>query len=96
MLIRAIAGQKPGYARESPPSDTTRGAADPAVTGFDPRLQDGSIEGMDGGSMHDPRTPTAPRQLTDLGTATGVSPWRWSIVNLESIGRIVLPGHARP
>lgn len=45
--------------------------------------------------MQGPRTSTALRQLADLGTATGVSPWRWGIVNLERIGRVDLPGHAR-
>ena len=45
--------------------------------------------------MHNARTSTALRQLADLGATTSETPWRWSIVNLEPIGRIILPGHAR-
>lgn len=45
--------------------------------------------------MHDPLTSTAIRRLGGLGIDMAPSPWCWSIVNLEPIGRIVLSAHAR-
>lgn len=40
-------------------------------------------------------TTPAPPPLVDLGTETDAPFWSWSIVNLEPIGRVILPGHAR-
>jgi hypothetical protein len=44
--------------------------------------------------MHDPRIPTALRQLTDLGRDDLPSRWSWAIVGRERIGRIRLPAPA--
>ena len=45
--------------------------------------------------MHDPRTSTALRQLTDLGADPDPSRWAWAIARVEGTGRIVLPTEAR-
>ncbi len=45
--------------------------------------------------MHDPRTPTALRQLAHLADPPPPTRWHWSIARLDRAGRVALPRHAR-
>ena len=45
--------------------------------------------------MRDLRNSTALRQLADLGTDPGPSPWAWAVVRVDPKGRVVLPADAR-
>lgn len=51
--------------------------------------------GADAGSMHDPRSSTALRQLADLDADPDPLRWAWAIARVEATGRIVLPAEAR-
>lgn len=54
----------------------------------------GSDAGDSYGSMRDPRTSTALRQLAHLAEPPSPRRWQWTVARLDGAGRIPLPRHA--
>jgi len=77
------------------PSPTTHRAGALPVAHPAAELSPSVVLDVDGVAMHDPRTSTALRQLTDLGQGADPPRWHWGIARLEATGRFVLPAEAR-
>lgn len=84
-MSRSTAGQMARKRSVSPPSPTLSWEISHRVI----------EEEVDDGSMHDPRTSTALRQLAHLDEPPPPTRWRWTVARLDTAGRLPLPRHAR-